>query len=181
MRCALSSPAPNPWLPLAQAACAALAGAYLSQASPPAAHAISGGGLDYAGQQLSGMDMSGGKYAGLDFSGSRCRGTNFRGADLSRVRFFKADLAEADLTDANLTGASVEQAVLRDAILHNAVLQSTYWTETVLEVKDIENSDWTDALLQPFVQSRLCKRADAKGTNTRTGADTRASLMCPDE
>ncbi|KAF6004912.1 hypothetical protein F1559_004019 [Cyanidiococcus yangmingshanensis] len=92
---------------------AALLGVCLICALPTEVSAISGGGLDYAGQQLSGQDLSKQKLAQKDFSGAICRGASFAGSDLSGARFFKADLTEADFHDAQLTGASLEQTVLR--------------------------------------------------------------------
>ncbi|KAK4530081.1 hypothetical protein CCYA_CCYA03G0938 [Cyanidiococcus yangmingshanensis] len=159
---------------------AALLGVCLICALPTEVSAISGGGLDYAGQQLSGQDLSKQKLAQKDFSGAICRGASFAGSDLSGARFFKADLTEADFHDAQLTGASLEQTVLRGSIFRNAVLRATYWTESVLQISDLENSDWTDALLEPNWQVKLCAREDAKGTNPHTNVNTRESLMCPD-
>jgi uncharacterized protein YjbI with pentapeptide repeats len=147
---------------------------------PKDALAISGGGLDYAGQQLSEQDLSHRKLSQKDFSGSTCRKTNFSGSDLSGARFFKADLTEANFENAQLIGASLEQTVLRGSNFQNAVLRSTYWTESVLTIANIENTDWTDALLEPTWQMKLCSRSDAKGMNTLTNTDTRESLMCPD-
>lgn len=152
----------------------------LTRCSVHEAAAISGGGLGYSGSRLSGQDMSRGQYVNEDFSGTFCRGTVFRESNFTGARFFKADLAEADFTNAVLSGASLEQAVLRDTIFRNAVLTGTYWTESVLQAADIQNTDWSDALLLPFVQSKLCSRSDAQGINPSTGASTRTSLMCPE-
>jgi hypothetical protein len=154
--------------------------AALAGSLPLEVAAISGGGLDYAGQQLSGQDLSRQKLTQKDFSGAICRGTSFAEADLSGARFFKADLTEANLHDAQLIGASLEQAVLRGSVFQNAVLRATYWTESVLQIGDLKNSDWTDALLEPSWQVKLCAREDAQGTNPHTNVSTRESLMCPD-
>lgn len=41
---------------------------------------------------------------------------------------------------------------------------------------DISGADFSDMLLDRFLQTTLCKKAS--GTNPKTGADTRESLMC---
>lgn len=41
---------------------------------------------------------------------------------------------------------------------------------------DISGADFSDMLLDRFIQSALCKKAG--GTNPKTGVDTRESLMC---
>ena len=45
-------------------------------------------------------------------------------------------------------------------------------------VNDISGADFTEASMRQDVQKDLCKRSDAKGTNSATGVDTRESLMC---
>lgn len=48
--------------------------------------------------------------------------------------------------------------------------------QTLAKVGDISGADFSDMLLDRFLQSQLCKKAG--GTNPKTGVDTRESLMC---
>ena len=48
--------------------------------------------------------------------------------------------------------------------------------QTLAKVADISGADFSDMLLDRFLQTTLCKKAS--GTNPKTGADTRESLMC---
>jgi uncharacterized protein YjbI with pentapeptide repeats len=76
-------------------------------ASVPA-DAISGGGMDYSGLNISGQDFSKGKYQAKDFSGVIAKEVKFTGSDLRGARFFKADLEACDFTGAKLAAASFE-------------------------------------------------------------------------
>ncbi|CAM9592221.1 unnamed protein product [Ectocarpus sp. 12 AP-2014] len=146
--------------------------------NPSPVAAISGGGLDYAGLNLTGQDLSNGKYKSKDFSGSIAKEVNFSGSDLRGVRFFKADLKKADFTGANLGTASLEEADLEGTIMTNAVATGSYFGNNMNNVGDISGADFTDALIRKDVAKILCARPDAKGTNPTTGTDTRDSLLC---
>jgi hypothetical protein len=55
-----------------------------------AAHAVSGGGLDYAGSDISGRDFSNQSYKNRDFTQVIAKQTLFRNSNLQGCRFYKA-------------------------------------------------------------------------------------------
>mmetsp|Transcript_35758 Transcript_35758/g.89011 ORF Transcript_35758/g.89011 Transcript_35758/m.89011 type:complete len:237 (-) Transcript_35758:2953-3663(-) len=144
------------------------------------AEAVSGGGKDYSGLNLSNQDLSGQSFIGKDFSQAIAEGTNFKGSDLSGTRFYKANLKGADLSGAKMRAASFEAAQLDGVSLKNADASSAYFSGSSLDkVESIENSDFSEALMRQGVNRMLCEREDAKGVNPSTGVDTRESLNCP--
>jgi uncharacterized protein YjbI with pentapeptide repeats len=66
-----------------------------------------------------------------------------------------------------------------EALLRNAVASGAYFSASIMDAKDLENADFTDAQFPSKTLALLCSREDVKGTNPVTGADTRESLMCP--
>lgn len=140
--------------------------------------AVSGGGKDFSGSDISGQSFVDQQLGGKEFRGSKGKGTSFKGANLAGASFYKAFMDEADFTDANLKGASLEEAGLDGAIMDGAVLESAYLTKTIDEAKSITGADFTDAVMPTYTQKALCARADAVGKNTKTGVETRESLMC---
>lgn len=57
--------------------------AFFTMLAPVAALAVSGGGLDYAGTDISGKDFSNGNYKGKDFTqGTYCPPKNFKNLHL---------------------------------------------------------------------------------------------------
>ena len=137
---------------------------------PNAANAISGGGKDYAEATIKNQVFDGQKLDNKDFSGADAVDASFKKASLRGARFFKSDCERADFTGADLTGASFESANLKDAILSGAKAEGTAFSQTILDAKSISGADFTEAVVQPYVQKELCKRA--------TGA-TAESLFCP--
>jgi len=121
-----------------------------------------------------------GDYSKKDFSGCIANDAVFSDSTLRGARFFKSSLKGADFSGADLSSVSMEESDLSDVNFHGAVLEAAYFTGATLDLaKDIEDADFTDAIMRETMQRTLCARPDAKGTNPKTGIDTRDSLMCP--
>eukprot|EP00980_Cylindrotheca_fusiformis_P004844 scaffold1034_cov127-Cylindrotheca_fusiformis.AAC.25 len=147
--------------------------------APTAVTAVSGGGLDFAGIDISGKDFSNQNYKGKDFTQVLAKGTNFAKSNLQGCRFYKAYLVNTDFTDADIRGVSMEDTSMDGASLKNAIASGSYFSTSILDTKSVENADFTDAQFPVKVLPLLCDRADLKGTNPVTGVDTRESVMCP--
>ena len=65
------------------------------------------------------------------------------------------------------------------ASLKNANVGGAYFSASLLDVKSMEGADFSDAQIPVKTQKLVCDREDVKGTNEKTGVDTRESLMCP--
>ena len=145
------------------------------------AHAVSGGGLDYAGIDITGQDFSNSKaYKGKDFTQTIAKGTNFSGSNLQGCRFYKAFLVNTNFESADIRGASLEDTSMDGANLKNAIAAGTYFGASLVDIADAEGADFTDASIPPKTLARFCDREDiVKGTNPITGNDTRDTLMCP--
>lgn len=133
------------------------------------------------GVNLDRANFEGKNFKGVAFQQSIVRDANFRGSNLRGATFFDATLDGTDFTNADMTQSNLELAQLNRAILKNTVLREVYVVgNTLFEgVATIENSDWTDTDLRKDQRMYLCGLESAKGTNSKTGADTRESLLCP--
>jgi uncharacterized protein YjbI with pentapeptide repeats len=146
--------------------------------SEPAA-AVSGGGLDYAGIDISGQDFSNSKaYKGKDFTQTLAKATNFSNSNLQGCRFYKAFLVNTNFEGADIRGAALEDTSMDGANLKNTIASGTYFGASLLDVATAEGADFTDASIPPKTLTSFCNREDVKGTNPVTGNDTRDTLMC---
>ncbi len=134
------------------------------------------------GVNLDNSNFSGLNLKGVAFQQSIVRDTSFKGCNLYSASFFDATLDGSDFTDADMTLANIELAQFNRAILKNTIAKEMYVVGTTQfeGIADIENSDWTDTDLSKYQRKLLCGLKSAKGTNSKTGVDTRESLMCPD-
>ena len=79
---------------------------------------------------------------------------------------------------ADVRGVSFEDTSMDNANLKDIVAVGSYFGQSLVDVKTLENGDFTDATIPPKTLKQVCDREDVKGTNPTTGADTRDSLMC---
>lgn len=147
--------------------------------TPQVTVAVSGGGLDFAGLDVSGKDYSNSNYKGKDFTQVIAKGTTFAKSNLQGCRFYKAYLVNTDFSGADIRGASLEDTSMDGANLKDAVAVGSYFSKSILDTASVENADFTDAQFPMKTLALLCDREDMKGTNPLTGADTRESAMCP--
>ena len=146
-------------------------------------NAISGGGKDYAEQDLKGSIFSKQKLNEKDFSGAQCQNCDFTGAQLRGARFYKSNLKGANFEGADLTGASLEGSALDETSFRNSILEGAYFSSSSLvKTADINGADFTEALLRDDMSKKLCDgnsvRQKASGENPTTGVATRDSLFC---
>lgn len=146
-------------------------------------NAISGGGKDFAEQDLKGSIFTKQKLNDKDFSGAQCQNCDFTGAQLRGARFYKSNLKGAIFEGADLTGASLEGSALDETSFRNTVLEGAYFSSSTLaKAGDIFGADFSEALLRDDMSKKLCdgnsKREKASGENPVTGVATRDSLLC---
>ena len=123
-------------------------------------------------QDFSGQDLTDNDYTRADLTEA-----NLSHANLELVRLFTTRLTRANLEGANLKGATLDGATLIGANLKDANLEGAYAINIDFRGANIEGADFTDVLLDPKDNERLCEMAS--GTNSVTGRDTRETLYCP--
>lgn len=139
-----------------------------------AASAVSGGGLDYSGAKLT-TPFKGGKYDGKDFSGASAVGQDMSEAFFRGCRFYKADMSNSDFSKSDLSGAGMEGCNLDGVNFQGANLEGAYFSQTILDAKNLKGALFTDALFSnKKIVTSLCDREDVKAD-----AKTADSIPCP--
>ncbi len=123
-------------------------------------------------QDFSGQDLTDNDYTRADLTEADLSHTN-----LELVRLFTTRLTRANLEGANLKGATLDGATLVGANLKDANLEGAYAINIDFRGANIEGADFTDVLLDPKDNEKLCEMAS--GTNSVTGRETRETLYCP--
>ncbi len=140
--------------------------------------APSAGAVDYNKRSLLNEDFSNQDLRGDSFDLASLRGSDFSHADLRGVRFFSANLEYVNFEGADLRGAVLDSARLDHTNFTNANLEGAFLASVKVKPSTIiEGADFTDALILPQDEGRLC--AIASGTNPTTGRNTIDTLYCP--
>jgi uncharacterized protein YjbI with pentapeptide repeats len=133
--------------------------------------------LDYNKEILIKADFSHRDLTDSSFTKANLRQSNFSYTNLTGVSFFAANLEDANFEGANLINATLDSARFFKTNLKNAILEGAFAANAKFDGAIVDGADFTDVLLRPDEQKKLCKVA--KGVNPVTGRDTRETLYCP--
>lgn len=143
-----------------------------------ASAAASGNPLSEEGSSMAGRDLTGAQLATEEFAGVNLDGTNLSRSNLVGTVFSTSTLNGTIFHGANLTQTIMDQVRMINVDLSDAILEDAMMLRTEFRNVNIEGTDFTDAILNAFQTKQLC--AIAKGTNSKTGVETRDSLGCRD-
>ncbi|OIP77525.1 MAG: hypothetical protein AUK48_03900 [Oscillatoriales cyanobacterium CG2_30_44_21] len=132
--------------------------------------------LSFSHAQLKGRDFSGRMLAGSGFANANMEGANFENADVRGSVFSASILRNANLRSTDFSSGLLDQTDFAKADLSNALLVETILLRSTFDFVNIDGADFSDAIMDGGQRKWLCSKA--KGTNSKTGVDTRDSLEC---
>ena len=132
--------------------------------------------LSFSHAQLNGRDFSGQSLFGSGFANANMERANFANADVRGAVFSASILRMANLKGTDFSGGLLDQVDFAKADLSDALLIETILLRSTFDFVNIDGADFTDAIMDGAQRKWLCTKA--KGTNSKTGVDTRLSLEC---
>lgn len=132
--------------------------------------------LSFSHGQLKGRDFSGRMLAGSGSANANMEGANFENADVRGSVFSASILRNANLRGTDFSSGLLDQTDFAKADLSDALLVETILLRSTFDFVNIDGADFTDAIMDGSQRKWLCSKA--KGTNSKTGVDTRDSLEC---
>ena len=143
-----------------------------------ASAAASGNPLTDEGGSMAGRDLTGAQLSTEEFANINLDRTDFSRSNLIGTVFSTSTLTGTIFRGADLTQTIMDQVRLIDVDFSDAVLEDAMMLRTEFRNVKIDGTDFTGAILNALQTKQLC--AIAKGTNSKTGAETRDSLGCRD-
>lgn len=126
--------------------------------------------------EAAGEDFSGKNLIRAEFSNTTFKNTNFTNADMRGALFNGVFLDGANLHGIDFSSGIAYVSKFKDVDLTDAILTDSNMLRATFDNVNVTGADFTDALLSTQDLKRLC--ANASGTNSKTGVDTRDSLGC---
>jgi uncharacterized protein YjbI with pentapeptide repeats len=126
--------------------------------------------------EAGGEDFSGKSLIRAEFTSTTLKNANFTNADLRGALFNGVLLDGANLHGSDFSSGIAYVTKFKNVDLSDALLIDSNMLRSSFENVNVTGADFTNALIDTQGTKNLC--ANASGTNSKTGVDTRESLGC---